>query len=166
MEFFQVNLLGTGGAERVHAPLLFVCSPARLLPHPPPPLASGPSPCVHPPWSSPFPCVQPFPLCTPPLVPPPPLVCSPSPCTHPSWSLTLPLCVTLPLHASPSSLLCPWHACKGGRHVGRVGCINWGVGVWHSLAKGDWDGHAVPLALTSMRTKRACGHVNWGAGLA
>ncbi len=47
-----------------------------------------------------------------------PLAHGPSPCVHPPWSL---------LH--------PWHAHKGERCVGRVGCIN--QGGWHSQAGGD-----------------------------
>src|SRR6266702_8555358 len=89
---------------------------------------------------SPSPCVWPFPLHA-------------SPC-----SIPLPLCAAIPLmcippgpfpspHAHPpQSLLHPPHACRGGRHVGRAGCINWGGGGWHGQAGGAWGGHAVPPA--------------------
>src|SRR6266702_618137 len=64
MEFFQVDLLGTGGAERVRAPF---CSCAA-------PLACTPSPS---------PCMQPFPLRASPLVLPSPLARGPFPCRPP-----------------------------------------------------------------------------------
>src|SRR6266581_2705810 len=63
MEFFQVDLLGAGGAERVRAPFCSCAAPlACSLAHPPPPLACSPSPCVHPPWSFPLPLRAALPL--------------------------------------------------------------------------------------------------------
>src|SRR6266702_845587 len=63
MEFFQVDLLGAGGAERVRTPFCSCTAPlARSLAHPPPPLACSPSPCVHPPWSFPLPLHVALPL--------------------------------------------------------------------------------------------------------
>src|SRR6266702_8305960 len=63
MEFFQVDLLGAGGAERVHAPFCSCAAPlACSLAYPPSPLACSPSPCVHSPWSFPLPLRAVLPL--------------------------------------------------------------------------------------------------------
>src|SRR6266702_6143976 len=105
MEFFQVDLLGTGGAERVRAPFCLCAAPLACTP-------------------SPSPCMQPFPLHTSLLVLPPPLARGPSPCAQP-----FPLHAALPIVCGIAraegtrgalSLLCP-PACRGERWVGRGG---------------------------------------------
>src|SRR6266702_6231927 len=103
MEFFQVNLLGAGGAERVRAP--FCSCAARSLARTP-----SPSSCV---WPFPLrasPCSLPLPLhASLPLMHIPPGH-SPSPCARP-----------FPLHASPPVPPAPppLRAKREGVHAGR-----------------------------------------------
>src|SRR6266702_562287 len=95
MEFFQVDLLGTGGAERVRAPFCLCAAP---LAHTPSPLhAALPLACI-PPGPSPSPCTRSFPLRA-----ALPLACGIAQAEGTRGAL---------------SLLCP-PACRGGRRAGR-----------------------------------------------
>src|SRR6266702_3566445 len=66
----------------------------------------------------------------------------------------------------PPGPSCALACMQRGKACGQGGVHELGGGGWRSLAKGDWDGHTVPLVPTGMCTKRACGvgHIKGGGG--